>query len=161
MAGRAPRYLISDQGCQFQSDYLDCCQSHDIRPRFGAIGKSGSIAMLERFWSTLKREGLRKILLPYSLDQMREDLRVYCLWYNGMRPHSALRGATPDEAYFGVTPARDGPRFETRKRFPLRTKPSTHAPKAVRGKRGVVLELVTAHFEGRPHLPVIELRRVA
>lgn len=36
-----------------------------IGPRFGAIGKSGSIALLELFWSTLKSAGLRKLLVPY------------------------------------------------------------------------------------------------
>ncbi len=159
--GSAPQYIISDQGCQFQSDYIECCDSHGIQPRFGAIGKSGSIALLERFWSTLKSEGLRKILVPYELARMREEVRVFCLWYNSVRPHSSLGGATPDEVYFGVTPARDGPRYEPRKGFPLRTRPSKSAPKAVRGKRGVKLDLVTSHFEGRRHLPVVELRRAA
>ncbi len=161
MAGRAPKYLISDQGCQFQSDYIECCDSHGIQPRFGAIGKSGSIALLERFWSTLKTAGMRKVLVPYELARMREEVRVFCLWYNSTRPHSSLGGATPDEVYFGVTPARDGPRFEPRKRFPLKTKPAKSAPKAVRGKRGVKLELVASHFEGREHLPVVAFRRAA
>lgn len=159
--GRAPKHLISDQGCQFQSDYVDCCESHGIWPRFGAIGKSGSIALLERFWSTLKTAGLRTILVPYGLEQMREELRAFFKWYNSVRPHSTLGGATPDEVYFGVMPARDGPRFEPRERFPLGIKPSANAPKAVRGRRGVKLELVTSYFEGRKHLPVVELRRAA
>ena len=158
---RAPKYIISDQGCQFGEEYLACCESHGIQARFGAIGKSGSIALIERFWSTFKSAGMRKMLVPYGVVQMREDVRVFCLWYNGVRPHSSLGGATPDEVYFGVQPARDGPRFEPRKRFPQRTKPSASAPKAVRGRRGVKLELVAGTFEGRPHLPVVELRRVA
>ncbi len=160
-AGRAPKYIISDQGSQFQSDYLDCCDSHGIRPRFGAIGKSGSIALLERFWSTLKTEGMRKLLVSYSLARMREEVRLFCLWFNGVRPHSSLGGATPDEVYFGIKPARDGPRYEPRRRFPFATKPSKGAPKAVRGKRGVKLEVVASHFEGREHLPVVELLRAA
>lgn len=160
-AGRAPKYLISDQGSQFRADYVDCCASHGIQPRFGAIGRSGSIALLERFWSTLKSAGLRKILMPYGINSMREEVRVFCLWYNGLRPHSSLGGATPDEVHSGVRPARDGPRFEPRKRFPLGSKPSTNAPRAVRGKRGVKLELVAGHFEGRKHLPVVALRRAA
>jgi putative transposase len=159
--GRAPKYLISDHGCQFGDDYRDCCTSHGIEPRFGAIGQSGSIALIERFWATLKGEGLRRVLVPYGIAEMREELRVFCLWYNGLRPHSSLGGATPDEVYFGVEAARDGPRFEPRRRFPLGTQPLAQAPKAVRGKRGMKLELVTSHFEGRKHLPVVELRRAA
>ncbi len=53
------------------------------------------------------------------------------------------RGATPDEVYFGLEPAREAPRFEPRKRFPLEITPSGSAPTAVRGKRGARLELVT------------------
>ena len=104
---------------------------------------------------------MRKLLVPYGVAQMREEVRVSCLWYNGVRPHSSLGGATPDEVYFGVKPARDGPRFEPRKRFPLRLKPSKSAPKTVRGRRGVKLELHVSHFEGRQHLPVVVLRRAA
>ena len=104
---------------------------------------------------------MRKLLVPYGVAQMREEVRVFCLWYNGVRPHSSLGGATPDEVYFGVKPARDGPRFEPRKRFPLRLKPSKSAPQAVRSKRGVKLELHVSHFEGRKHLPVVVLRRAA
>jgi transposase InsO family protein len=159
--GRAPKYIISDQGVQFRTEYVDCCERHGIRPRFGAVGRSGSITLIERFWSTLKQEGLRRILVPFRIDSLREELRVFCLWYNGVRPHSSLGGATPEEIHFGSQPARDGPRFEPRKRFPLKTKPSRRAPKAVRGKRGVKLAVVVSHFEGRKHLPVIELRRAA
>ena len=53
-----------------------------MQARFGAIGKSGSIALIERFWSTLKREGMRKLLVPYGGTLMREELRVFCLWCN-------------------------------------------------------------------------------
>ena len=120
-----------------------------------------SIALLERFWSTLKSAGLRKILVPYSIECVRQEVRVFCLWYKGVRPHSSLGGATPDEVHFGVTPARDGPRYEPRKRFPLGLKPSASAPKAVRGRRGVKLELAAGYFEGQKHLPVVALRRAA
>jgi putative transposase len=160
-ASSAPKYIVSDQGCQFGEEYLACCESHGIQPRFGAIGKSGSIALIERFWSTLKSAGLRRILVPYGIDQMREEVRVFCVWYNGVRPHSSLGGATPDEVYFGVQPARDGPRFEPRKRVPLGIRPSKCAPRAARGRRGVKLELVAGYFEGRAHLPVVALRRAA
>src|SRR5262249_15223573 len=50
-AGRAPRHLISDKGRQFfpSKGYRRWCQRHDIRPRFGAVGQHGSIAVVERF----------------------------------------------------------------------------------------------------------------
>ncbi|HEY6726434.1 MAG TPA: DDE-type integrase/transposase/recombinase, partial [Polyangiaceae bacterium] len=160
-AGSAPKYIISDQGCQFGEEYLACCDSHGTQARFGAIGKSGSIALIERFWSTFKSAGMRKMLVPYGVGQMREEVRVFCLWYNGVRPHSSLGGATPDEVYFGVQPTRDGPRFEPRRRFPLGLKLMASAPRAMRGRRGVKLELIAGYFEGRKHLPVVALRRAA
>ena len=59
-AGTAPRHLISDKGRQFfpSKGYRRWCGQHDIRPRFGAIGQHGSIAVVERFIRTLK-EALR------------------------------------------------------------------------------------------------------
>ena len=49
-AGRAPRYIVSDKGVQFQKEYRAWCDKHGVRPRFGALGKHGSIAVIERFW---------------------------------------------------------------------------------------------------------------
>ena len=81
--GRAPKSLISDQGCRFHSDYVDCCASHGIQPRFGAIGRSGGIALIARFWSTLKSAGLRKLFVPYGIDQMRPEVRVFVFGITG------------------------------------------------------------------------------
>ncbi|HEV2947765.1 MAG TPA: DDE-type integrase/transposase/recombinase, partial [Gemmataceae bacterium] len=54
--GTAPRYLVSDKGSQFfpTADYKIWCRHHGIRPRFGALGKHGSIAVLERAVRTIK-----------------------------------------------------------------------------------------------------------
>jgi transposase-like protein len=42
-AGRAPRYIVTDKGSQFQSEYRDWCRTCGVRPRFGAVGKHGSM----------------------------------------------------------------------------------------------------------------------
>jgi transposase InsO family protein len=55
-AGRPPKYTVTDQGGQFGDGYRAWCKQHGIRPRFGAVGKSGSIALIERFMLTLKNE---------------------------------------------------------------------------------------------------------
>src|SRR6516162_8121853 len=49
-AGRTPKYLISDKGSQFfpTAGYKKWCRHRGIRPRFGALGKHGSRAILER-----------------------------------------------------------------------------------------------------------------
>ena len=48
-AGTAPKYLISDKGPQFwpTRGYAKWCRAHGIKPRFGAIGRHGSIAIIE------------------------------------------------------------------------------------------------------------------
>jgi transposase InsO family protein len=160
-AGKAPKYIISDQGVQFGDEYRAWCARHGVHPRFGAVGKKGSIAVVERFIRSLKDEALRRVLAPLGFVAMRAEVDAYVAWYDCHRPHRALAGRTPLEVYEGLAPARDGPRFEPRRRFPLRRRPKRHAPAAVRGRRGVVLDLTVTHSEGRLHLPIVELRKAA
>lgn len=42
-AGRAPKHVITDHGAQFQNEYRAWCARRGVRPRFGAVGKYGSI----------------------------------------------------------------------------------------------------------------------
>ena len=56
-AGVAPRHLITDQGKQFRDKaFGQWCRRRGIRQRFGAVGKYGSIAVVEPFVRTLKSE---------------------------------------------------------------------------------------------------------
>jgi transposase InsO family protein len=80
-AGRAPRYIISDRGCQFQVAYRDWCRRWGVRPRFGAVGKHGSIAIVERFILSMKTEALRRIVVPLPLPLMRAEVAAYVRWY--------------------------------------------------------------------------------
>lgn len=156
-AGRAPRYTVTDQGVQFQSEYRAWCKRLGVRPRFGAVGQHGSIAVIERFIRTLKDECFRKILVPLSLAAMVRELYLYVLWYNGHRPHAALGGATPAEVRDDRLPARSRPALEVRRDYPL----PRGDPARIRRRSRDPLELVVEHLEGRPHLPLIELRRAA
>jgi hypothetical protein len=47
--GAKPRHLISDKGSQFWpcKDFKGWCDGKDIKPRFGAVGAHGSIALVE------------------------------------------------------------------------------------------------------------------
>ena len=63
-AGRAPKYTVSDQGSEFGEEYLAWCDDHDVRARFGAVGRHGSISVEERFIRTLKEEGLAHEFVP-------------------------------------------------------------------------------------------------
>jgi transposase InsO family protein len=63
-AGRAPKYTVSDQGTEFGENYLEWCDDHDVRARFGAVGRHGSIAVEERLIRTLKEETLAHEMVP-------------------------------------------------------------------------------------------------
>ncbi len=142
-SGRAPRYTVTDHGSQFQKEYRAWCATHGVRPRFGAVGKTGSIAIIERFFLTMKNECFRLIVLPLSISLIERELDRYLLWYHDHRPHRSLGGATPNEALAGAAVRERGP---TRRRRLGRLPP---------------VRLVVSHVDGRAHLPVIELRRAA
>lgn len=160
--GASPKHTVTDQGSQFQGEYHDWCHGHGVKPRFGAIGKHGSIAVTERFFLTLKNELLRRILVPLRLETMCFEIARYVRWYNEARPHRSLGGATPCEVYDGVEPANRDARVEPRARYPVESRCAAPAAR-VRGRRGVKLELVTGGFEGgnAALVPVIALRDAA
>jgi transposase InsO family protein len=159
--GRAPRYIITDKGPQFRSkSWRTYCHERAIRPRFGAVGKHGSIAIIERFIRAMKYECTTRMLVPLNLASMRHELGLYAAWYNEYRPSQALGGRTPREVYDGLRPANAGPRIEARADWPgdaACASPQT----AVRGERGATVTVVISYVEGRRHLPVVELCEAA
>ena len=159
--GRPPSHFITDHGSQFtDTGFQTWCRRRRIRQRFGAVGKYGSIAVVERLIRTMKEEAFRRVLVPLEHRSVSRELRLFVTWYNGHRPHGALEAATPDEAYFHRKPAAKAPRYEPRRHWP-RDAPCA-APRApVRGRRGQRLELQVTYLAGRRHLPVVELRQAA
>jgi transposase InsO family protein len=148
--GARPRHIITDQGGQFISDeFAAWCRRRGVRPRKGAVGKQGSIAIVERLIRSVKRECTRQIRVPLGLEAMRRELVFYAAWYNESRPHQALGGMTPADRYDGA--GRMAKSFEPRPRWPA-------DDGAVRVKR---LQLVVTFPEGRKHLPIVELKRAA
>jgi putative transposase len=160
-AGCAPRYIISDKGRQFWCDSFErWCRRKAIGPRFGAVGKQGSIAVVERFIRSMKTECTRHVLIPLQRSAMRCEIGAYVMWYNEHRPSQALGGQTPGEIYANLRPANSKPRFEPRRRWP--TGGACASPQTViRGERGRKLSLVVGYVEGRRHLPIVELRKAA
>jgi putative transposase len=157
----SPRYIITDKGRQFWcNSFKRWCDRRVIRPRFGAVGKYGSVAVIERFIRSMKNEYIRHILIPLQLNGMRRELGSYVIWYNMHRPSQALGGRTPWEAYTGARPANIGLRFEPCRNWPA-TSPCASPQTAIRGKRGTKLTLVVGYVDGRQHLPVVELRKSA
>ena len=159
--GATPKHIIADKGTQFFcAEFRSWCRRRSIRPRFGAVGKHGSIAIIERFIRSVKSECTRKIIVPFRLGLMRQEVACYATWYNEHRPHTALGGRTPMEVYRGLPPANEASRFEPRSRWPLKSRCAGPVV-PVKGKRGVRLTFMLSRFENRPHLPVVELRPAA
>ncbi len=156
-----PKYLVCDKGSQFWcDDFKDWCRRKEIRPRFGAIGQHGSIAVVERFIETLKYCGTRLFLVPFRRESFRHELDYLVGWYNEHRPHTTLARRTPNEVYHNGFPACRRPRYEPRARWP-RGSPCARPHALVRGKPSVPLELEVTFHHGRKHLPIIGVRPAA
>jgi len=69
-----PRYLICDKEKQFWcKGFKDWCERKGIRPRFGAVGQHGSIAVVERFIQTVKMEYTRRLLVSRHSTTFRRS----------------------------------------------------------------------------------------
>ncbi|MGH9461053.1 MAG: integrase core domain-containing protein [Vicinamibacteria bacterium] len=75
------------------------------RQRFGAVGKYGSIAIIERLWRTLKDALRLRTFKPLTKRALERRLELGVHHYTCLRPHQGLGGATPEEIYFGRQPA--------------------------------------------------------
>ena len=160
-ARKAPRYIICDKGPQFWCEgFKACCRDRGIRPRFGAVGRHGSIAVVERFIRSMKTECTRRILIPMRRETFRKELCLYAEWYNEHRPHQTLDSRTPNEVYFDRPPANEAPRLELRPRWP-KGSPCASPQAPPLGEPGVEVQLVVSHHGGRKHLPIIQLKQVA
>ena len=160
-AGSVPKYIVSDKGSQFWcTGYKRWCKQHGIRPRFGAIGKHGSIAVIERLIGTIKRECLAGSTIPYRREGMRRVVQLVVGWYNDHRAHTKLNGATPNERYFKRFPANRKPRIEPRAGWP-RGSPCALPHSLVAGKPGARFDIEVEHVDGHSQLPIIRLRRAA
>lgn len=96
------RHLVSDQGTQFTArTFRDALSLLGIQHRFGAIGRSSSVALIERFWRTLKAALRLPLFRPLTQADLERRLAFAVLHYTFHRPHKGLAGATPAEILFG------------------------------------------------------------
>jgi transposase InsO family protein len=160
--GAAPRYLVTDQGEQFVSaGFRHWCRRHGVRQRLGAVGKQGSIAVVERFIRTLKDECARVLTaVPLVRRSFQREIHHFIGWYNESRPHMTLGGATPNEVCFGNRPANRNPRFETRPNWP-RAAPCAKPQTLIKGQPGTQVEATVQFQACRRHLPLVTIARAA
>jgi transposase InsO family protein len=148
--GPYPAYPLSDRGSQFKcASYRRWCKRRGILPRYGHLGEPSSIPIVERFMRTLKDGCFRRILVPITAEGVRRELRRFATWYNQHRPHTHLDGRTPDDVYF--------PRRRRRRRLEPRPRYRRGRPRDKPDRFTVVID----HVDGKRHLPIIELKRVA
>jgi len=101
----APKHIISDQASVFTGDaFAELLDQWNIKPRFGTVGKSGSIAVTERVIKTLKYEWLKRVPLIKGFDHLTLLCTQFVHWYNAWRPHMTLEGLRPDDVYYDRKP---------------------------------------------------------
>ena len=100
-----PKHIISDQAKVFIGEvFAELLGKYNIKPRLGAIGKHGSIAVTERVNKTLKYEWLKRAAFIKGIDHLTELCKEFEIWYNNWRPHMTLDGLRPDDVYYGKKP---------------------------------------------------------
>jgi putative transposase len=96
-----PTWIVTDRGTQFTAaEFLRMLRRHEVRRRYGAVHRHGSVALIERLWRSLKAEGVTLGLLYRPLAVIERRLASYVAWFNAHRPHQGLGQRTPDEVYF-------------------------------------------------------------
>ena len=99
-----PKIFNTDQGSQFTSfDFTGLLKDAEISISMDGRGRCMDNIFIERLWRSLKYEA---VYLHELTDGFRAE-RVIAEWidfYNTKRPHSALDGRTPAEAYRNERP---------------------------------------------------------
>ena len=94
-----PEIFNTDQGSQFTGrDFTGALKDADVAISMDGRGRYMDNIFIERLWRSLKYEA---VYLHELTDGFKAE-RVIGEWidfYNAARPHSALAGATPAEAY--------------------------------------------------------------
>ena len=87
----------ADRGSQYTSnDYLEFCQTHQLRPSVGRTGVCWDNAVAESFWQSLKREAIQHRVFATRAEARRAVFR-WINWYNTTRLHSSLDYVPPIE----------------------------------------------------------------
>jgi putative transposase len=87
----------SDQGSQYGSDeWQRFCRQHDLIPSMSRRGNCYDNAVVESFFSSLKKERVRKKIYR-TRDEARAEIFDYIeVFYNKTRRHSHLGGLSPE-----------------------------------------------------------------
>jgi len=96
----APRHMIMNHDPVFTGGaFAELLDKWNVKPRFGAIGMHGSIAVTERVIKSLKYEWLKRVPVIRGFDHLTRLCDEFVEWHNEWRPHMTLDGARPDDVY--------------------------------------------------------------
>jgi len=131
-----PRWFVSDKDPVLRAGAVrDLLCRHGIRRRFGAVGRHGSISLIERTWRSMKQEYARHLFLFETVSRLEASVMRWARWFNAERPHQGLGQRTPDDVY--------------RERPPKRARDLTAGTLSVR------------FLDGDRRLPILRLHRAA
>jgi transposase InsO family protein len=94
----APRFLVTDHGCQFRAWFRRLVEKRGVALVKGRKRSCHFNGKVERFFKTL-RVWQRLTLFAWKLDWIQRRLDVFRDWYNGQRAMWIHMGRTPDEVY--------------------------------------------------------------
>ncbi len=109
----APEIFNTDQGSQYTSPrFTDVLKDRGVRISMDGRGRWMDTVFIERLWRSMKYECVYLHAFE-TRSELRAGLTKWIGHYNAQRPHAALAGRTPDEAYYengptlspGLTPA--------------------------------------------------------
>ncbi len=98
-----PQIFNSDQGSQFTSPLFTSIleDTPDVAISMDGRGRALDNVFIERLWRSLKYEDI--YIKDYTtVQELREGLQQYFLFYNTVRQHQALEYRTPLEVYQGA-----------------------------------------------------------
>jgi putative transposase len=89
--------IHSDQGSQYGSDdWLRFCKANDLQPSMSRRGNCWDNAVIESFFSSLKKERIKKRIYK-TRDLARADVFDYIeVFYNRKRRHSHIGDVSPE-----------------------------------------------------------------
>jgi putative transposase len=97
-----PEIFNTDQGSQFTSpQFTGVLRAACVRISMDGRGRWMDNVFIERLWRSLKYECIY-IHAFETGSALRAGVREWIGYYNARRPHSALAGRTPDEAYWAT-----------------------------------------------------------
>ena len=100
----APEIFNTDQGSQFTSPrFTNVLKDAGVRISMDGRGRWMDNVFIERLWRSMKYECVYLHAFETG-SELRAGLARWVGYYNADRPHSALGGRTPYEAYHTIEP---------------------------------------------------------